>query len=358
MKILIITNMYPSKKKPYYGIFIKNQVRCLINLNHDVKVICDRGEGNDLYQLFIKYFLIGLKSIYYCIIKKPDIIHAHYIFPPGFFAMICSFILRSPLLITSHRGDVFDMPYTHRIMFILTRLCLLRANKIVAVSSEIKMKLNFDFNIDINKISIIDMGVDTLISDRITNSSNNGQNTHQIRILFVGSSFKRKGGYTLLKAAKIIKNKLKDNVKYDFIGEKPELIDLNTEKMNLSEDIRFHGFLTHLETMKLMKKSDIFVLPSLSEGLPISMLEAMSFGLCTILTPVGDIPSVIQNEKNGLLIPVGDYRSLAEAIIKLINDKKLMKKIGEAAKLTAEEYSSMKKATEIERLYNLALKQA
>ena len=356
MKILIITNMYPSPKKPFYGAFVREQVECLKNLGHSIKVIGDQGEGNGIFQLLKKYSLIGIKSLLFSVVEKPDIIHAHYIFPTGFIGWICSFLTRVPLFITSHRGDVFDMPYIHPIFFKLTRFCLQKANRIVAVSTEIKHKMVGDFGINPIKISIIDMGVGLPNAKNIEYSKEKSAKKKEIKVLFVAISFARKGGYILIDAAEKLQQINKGKLHYEIIGEKPHDIVSLIERKGLKDQINFIGLIPHKHVLERMKKADIFVLPSSSEGLPIAMLEAMACGTGVIITPVGDVTKVINDKENGLLIPVGDHHALANAIDLLVNDGVLLEKIGRNAIKTAKNYSSSKKARELTELYSVCLK--
>src|SRR5690606_23550060 len=72
------------------------------------------------------------------------------------------------------------------------------------------------------------------------------------------------------------------------------------------------------EKIDLLKHCDVFILPSYSEGVPISILEAMSYGLAIISTNVGGIPSVVINNKNGILIEPGNKVMMVEAINSLL----------------------------------------
>jgi len=210
-----------------------------------------------------------------------------------------------------------------------------------------------DFQIDSKKISVLDMGV------RIPNTEEmkypRTEARKKLKVIFIGLSFSRKGGYLLIRAAEEVHQKIPGRVFYEFIGEKPPGIDRIIERNGLGEHVSFIGFLPHTETLERLKNGDIFVLPSSSEGLPIAMLEAMSYGLSVIITPVGDVPFVIKDGENGLLVPVGDHRSLAEAIYKLSCDSGLLQSIGCQAKKTAQNYSSFQKAIELGALYRACL---
>jgi L-malate glycosyltransferase len=93
-------------------------------------------------------------------------------------------------------------------------------------------------------------------------------------------------------------------------------------------NVRFLGFRS--DVPDLLAASDFFVLPSLTEGLPLSVLEAMSHQLPIIATPVGGIPELVEHQKHGLLVAVEDSQMLAETIRRLSMDCSLRKSMGEA----------------------------
>ena len=98
--------------------------------------------------------------------------------------------------------------------------------------------------------------------------------------------------------------------------------------LKIEEYVKILGQVPEGEKILQLRSSDIFVLPTFSEGLPISLLEAMAAGLPIISTPVGAIPEVIDEGKNGFLIQPGDYEALAEKIVILAKDHKARQEMG------------------------------
>jgi len=104
---------------------------------------------------------------------------------------------------------------------------------------------------------------------------------------------------------------------------------------------------------QLLEAADFFVLPSDTEGLPLSVLEAMAHGLPIIASRVGGIPELIDDEKEGLLVEPGDADALSTAIQRLWRDRALCHRLGEAARLRAASHFSIAETTEkYEQLYN------
>jgi glycosyltransferase involved in cell wall biosynthesis len=94
------------------------------------------------------------------------------------------------------------------------------------------------------------------------------------------------------------------------------------------EQVRFLG--RRADIVNLLAASDFFVLPSLMEGLPLAILEAMSQKLPVIATPVGGVPELLEPERHGLLVKPGDAADLADAIARLKTDPALCKSLGKA----------------------------
>lgn len=104
------------------------------------------------------------------------------------------------------------------------------------------------------------------------------------------------------------------------------------EQLGLAERVTLPGWIESEDVAALLREASIFVLPSHFENLPLSMLEAMAHGLCCIVTPVGSVEDVIADGVNGLVIPVGDGKALAEALLAALQSDDLRKRLAEAAR--------------------------
>jgi glycosyltransferase involved in cell wall biosynthesis len=102
-------------------------------------------------------------------------------------------------------------------------------------------------------------------------------------------------------------------------------------RLGLADRIQAPGWTAPDEVRSCLARASIFVLPSLIENLPLSLLEGMSYGLCPVVTPVGAVPEVIQHGVCGLIVPVGDAPALAEALGVLLRDEGLLRRLGQAA---------------------------
>lgn len=135
-----------------------------------------------------------------------------------------------------------------------------------------------------------------------------------IRFLFLGELGQRKGVFDILRALKSHKQELRGKIELRIGGNKNEKKLLSVIKdSGLDELVHFEGFATGQRKIDLLNWADVYILPSYNEGLPISILEAMSYGMPIISTPVGGIPEVVDN-KNGILVTPGNDEEIFSAI--------------------------------------------
>jgi glycosyltransferase involved in cell wall biosynthesis len=106
---------------------------------------------------------------------------------------------------------------------------------------------------------------------------------------------------------------------------------------------------------ELYAAHDVFLFPSLMEGLPLVLLEAMATGMPVITTETCGMPDVVENEYNGLLIPPANAVSIEEAILRLANSVELRQRLGEAARETMKRYTWERAARQLEELYRRVL---
>ena len=157
------------------------------------------------------------------------------------------------------------------------------------------------------------------------------------RVLFVGKLEVRKGYDTLITAAATV---LKEFPQTEFWfaghGELDAARD-QSQRLGIDGQVRLLGWIAGSELEHIYDQVDVFCLPSQNEGVPMSMLEAMSHALPVVCTPVGGVPDVIVNGKNGLLVTPGSPDSVAAAILRLLRNPELAEAIGRSGHKTVQE---------------------
>jgi len=150
---------------------------------------------------------------------------------------------------------------------------------------------------------------------------------NRLKCLFVGGLLPRKGLIYLIQALPILKNK-GYNVTLNLVGaadEKYEKVLRELVKtLKLNNDVIFTGYVPNGPRLfEIYRNSDVFILPTLSEGFPRVLYEAMSQSLPIVTTNVGGIPGLMKHEVNALLVPPKDPKAIADAIERLTSDKTL-----------------------------------
>jgi glycosyltransferase involved in cell wall biosynthesis len=266
---------------------------------------------------------------------RPDLVHSH-----GYFASICSLptarLIGIPGISTCHGFISTDKKL--KIYNKLEKISLKISKKIIAVSDNIKDELIIS-GINPARITLIQNAVNCFfdISELTYHRHKKRKflkiDPYELVIGYVGRLSAEKGLRFLIQAVESIfkKNRF---IKLIILGEGPEHESLErlVKAIGLQDNIIFLGFQGKVE--EWIPAFDIFVLPSISEGTPMSLLEAMSIGLPVIASSVGGVPSIIEHRNNGYLVPPGDFSSISKGIESLWQNQELYKKIGENAAKT------------------------
>lgn len=183
-------------------------------------------------------------------------------------------------------------------------------------------------------------------------------NDGKTHILYLGLITKAKGIFDLLDV--INKHKAEFDGKIILhIGGNGEttLLQNIIKEHNLSNIVQFEGWVSGDKKVELLNNADVFILPSYTEGLPISILEAMSYSLPVITTPVGGIPEVVKDGENGLLFTPGDKDTLYKAIDKFAINKGPQEDMGKKSYNLVQPHFPGNVAVILESIYNELLKQ-
>jgi glycosyltransferase involved in cell wall biosynthesis len=157
------------------------------------------------------------------------------------------------------------------------------------------------------------------------------------RVLFVGNLSERKGVTDLLQA---LSRPGFANLPFEVVlagGGDVSGYQAKANELDLGKKVRFTGWAEQKEVAALMAQADILVLPSYDEGLPLVILEALANGVAVVCTPVGEIPSVLQDGVTACFVAPGDVNGLAESLRNLLLRTELMRKLETNGKAMYEE---------------------
>lgn len=271
-----------------------------------------------------------------------DLIHAHMIYSSAaLYAIKLKRRLGIPLLFTHHGCMRFENLLRDSIVKMYDRVMipgiLSEADGVIALSQE-DLEFLGEFG-DRNNITIIPNGLDTeTIEMSLLQSNNASHDTYKFQknILFVGRLVPIKGTEYLLKSIKIISQDLRNyGVRIIIIGDGPQLLELKQFVFNNKIDdlVTFTGQIT--ETQKLIdyyQKSQIIVIPSISEGFPSTVLEAMYFGVPIISTDLLVMRQYFSDAV--ILVPPKDPERLGNAILTLVQNPDFCEKLSKIGKET------------------------
>ena len=174
-------------------------------------------------------------------------------------------------------------------------------------------------------------------------------------LLFFGKIDQLKGIYDLLEVLYQNKQSFSDKIELRIGGggEVEKLKEL-ISKYELEDFVYYEGFVSGNKKETLLNECDAYILPSYTEGLPVSILEAMSYGKPILSTPVGGIPEVVK--ENGILFQPGDLSAIREAIELIANNKSRRKEMGLKSKEMIEYYLPANVEIKLEKIYTQILK--
>jgi len=208
-----------------------------------------------------------------------------------------------------------------------------QVDRIVAVSNGVAKALRLETGLPWDRIMTIPNGVEAnpfyVREDKRTLRNSLGLDVDRAVIVSVGRLTREKGYHYLLSALALIPDHQRPLTL--IVGDGPERNELEStaKAMKLDRDIRFLGM--RRDVSVFLAASDIFVLASLWEGLPLVLLEAMAAGLPAVVTAVGGNPEVIEHGVSGLLVKPGEPQTLVEAISDLLRDPRRRDRMGQAA---------------------------
>ncbi|MBT3324019.1 glycosyltransferase family 4 protein [archaeon] len=207
------------------------------------------------------------------------------------------------------------------------------------------------------KIKVIRNGTDKVLFERIKN--NQFKKKHGVKdklVLFFGRLHPTKAPHVLAEVAKEIVNERKD-IDFVFVGPDEGEMDKVKGIVKGEKRIQVLGPLFGKKNIaEMYQASDVYVLPSYREGLPLTIFEAMASGLPIVATPCNGIPFEMDDNVNGFLVEFGNKKLLKEKILKVLDDKKLAKKFSENNLKKAEAYTWDAIAEETLELYDTCIK--
>jgi len=331
----ILVYRFPAYTIPKIRYFIPH----LFKLNHLIADIC-RDHKIDVVEFFSSDFLTSVPSIYIKNkLKIPTVVVVNGL--PGI-----SWFTGSRII------DSFGYIYTHLIGHAIIK----SGDGVRLLQSALNNDLS-KLGIHNNHIKVITQGVNTdtffIRSDNLAVRSSLGIGASDFLVLYVGrldNPLKMKGTPFLIEAIKELLPENK-NIKLVLIGDGDGRRRNEAMTINIKENVVFTGYRNDVN--KFMSAADVLVLPSLSEGCPVVVLEASASGIPVIASRVGGVPDLIDDGKTGIIVNPKNILDLEQALLKLKNNSELKLEMGKRAReRVASEFTWDKICDKLETFYS------
>lgn len=348
MKVLVIPSWYSTERNEIAGVFVREQCKALIQAGINVEVLYadldllnilnpstwfkssfSIEKGVPVYRM--KGFSLPKRNLFlshlWCKIyvkcfglylekhAKPDLIHAHSYFA-GMVALAIKQKYGIAYVFTEHHSGFVNhtLPvWQHKII----KEVLENANCIIALNNKLKENL---LEYTVQEIKIIPNPIDTSIFKYKERTANK-----VFKLISIGFLIKRKAYDLLIEAiAQIKKDKLIDSdLELAIIGEGTERKQLDNliKKYDLTQAVQLIGIIEHEKLVDYLSAADLFVSASYAETQGVAVSQALCVGLPVVSTAVGGLQDTIVAD-NGILVPTGDVKSLANAIVHIISNYK------------------------------------
>lgn len=311
---------------------------------------------NSLYSLpkniffFIKAIMLLVKKLMSD--KDIKIVHLHGNLKGSFYRMyvfflVSKYLFNKKVIYHYHAGERFKVFYDEANSIIKYFLSHLLRKTDVFICLTNKFYLFFNENYIVNRIKVLHNPVSLpKFIDAETSKS------PILKLLFLGRIVEPKGIFDLVNVMINHRDEFKNRVTLYIGGSDDEMILSKLIRENNVEGyVEFLGWVNGRDKEKLLATSDVFVLPSYREGMPVSILEAMSYGKAILSTSVGGIPEIVQNNRNGLLFNPGDVNQLKQCIQQLIENRPMVSQMGLVSREKVNNFLSPTVIKKLEEIY-------
>ncbi|MDH3258792.1 MAG: glycosyltransferase, partial [Deltaproteobacteria bacterium] len=288
--------------------------------------------------------------------RKIHLVHSH-LYHANMYGRVAAFFAGISSVTTEH--NVYLKKYKmHR--RIVNWLLAKRTERIIAVSEMVKNYVIARDWIGSRKVEVIHNGIDlSRFSSRLSKTiarEKLGIPTDCFLLGIVGRLSEQKGHIHLIHAMPAVKESIAE-VRLLIVGPGPLEASLRkeVESLALGETVLFLG--SRRDIPDILAALDVFVMPSLWEGLPVALLEAMSFSLPAVVSEVGGVAEIIENGENGFMVPPRDGTVLSRTIMELYKNDCLRRHLGKNARKTvAERFNAVTMTKRMESIYHSAIK--
>jgi len=269
--------------------------------------------------------------------EQVDVIHAHQ-YTPFFYGLMARLLYRRPAVLFTEHGRHFpDYPRRKRVL--ANRLLLRRRDRVVAVGEAVRQAIIANERIPAGRVEVVYNGVNLApfaagAPDRAALRRELGVGPDDLVIVQVARLDYLKDHATAVRTLAHVVRRRPD-ARLVLVGEGPEADRINDQvrRSGLEANLRPLGL--RQDVARLLAAADVFLLTSISEGIPLTLIEAMAAGLPVVATRVGGVAEVVEDGGTGLLAAAGDDAALAGHVLRLAEDRALAGRMGERGRQRA-----------------------
>lgn len=284
-----------------------------------------------------------------------DVIHAHaYGYFPTFAGTLGGLLDRGSLVITPHADP--GRPSREKRLFdrLVPRMTLQRAQRVIALTPREATYLA-TLGVQPERIRVIPNGVDVGEFAAAKDGAGRGD---RVTILFAGRCYPDQKGLEVLVRA--MTRMPQGRIRLRIVGEDwggYAVVSALVRELHLQDSVTLVGRVERPDLLREFANADIFVLPSLFDSFPMTLLEAMAAGLPVVATRVGGVPDIVDDGRTGILVNPGDEGSLARALGTLAADENLRHSLGRAGRQRSLGYSWESILPQVKRVYEEAVRE-
>jgi D-inositol-3-phosphate glycosyltransferase len=311
VRILVISNLYPDRRQPTFGTFVRAHVNALRRAGAEVHVAAIRGVPVHTAVLW-KYTRLLFRATRLVLARmrhgvRPQVVEAHLAYPTGLIAWPLARICGARLVLYCHGADVREAGLRSRLHRSLSGLVFRRADLLVANSRSTSSVLTGTYGIAPERIVIWSPGIDTDLFRPMPSVKRAKR-----RLLYAGNLTRQKGIHVLLEAMAQVRD-CELSARIVGVGSERDRLEASARAMDLA--VTFVGGLPPAGVAFEMAQAGVLVVPSISEeGLGLVALEGMATGALVIASRAGGLAEIVEDGVNAWLVPPGDAAALAERI--------------------------------------------
>ena len=278
---------------------------------------------------------------------RPDVVHTHNM-APHFQGAIAARLIGVPVVVHTKHGRNYP---DHLPSVLKNRFLSMLTDCIVPVSEDAAQVARQIERVPAAKLRVIHNGIDLgEFPESLAGRRRRGKHA-----ITVARLHPIKDQATMLRAARLVVD-VEPDFRLEFVGDGPARAELEslTDELGLRDHIQFTGFTS--EVSRHLAEADVFLLTSVSEGISLTLLEAMATGLPVVATAVGGNPEIVVHGETGLLAPPKSPEAIAAAILQLIRDPETAGRMGQAGRRRVEEEFDLRRVVQkYESLYTSLL---